>query len=402
MVDFFMARQPIYDRRMQVTGYELLYRRQSSSNTADVYNNDLATAQVILNTFTGPGLEQIVGNRLAYINLTDNFIMGRYPIPFSNSQVVLEIPETMAVNRDTVDAVRALRNRGYKIALDDVSSLNILPLLDVADVVKVDLVEVGDRIKLASLVKYLRQYPVRLLAEKVETQKELEFCQFLGFDYFQGFFLCRPSTTRGSMLQPNRMVIIHLMGKLYQPDADYNELEEIVSLDVSLSYKLLRLVNSAYYSIPSRINSIRQAMTMIGMEQLKGWLTLFLLSERVEKPEELKITAMIRAKMCESLAREAGYQHPSTFFMAGLLSVLDALMDVPLQQILDQIPISNEVRDALLSGKGVLGECLRCVQYYEQADWDKVHFLRLSTNQIREIYVRTVIWAENFKSYMGI
>ncbi|HEX2981144.1 MAG TPA: HDOD domain-containing protein [Anaerolineaceae bacterium] len=393
MKDYFLARQPIYDRQLKVIGYELLYRRQETS-AANVVDRDLATTQVILNAYAETGFQRIVGKRLAFINLTDNFILGRYPLPFTPDKAVLEVPEDLVLNQRNITGLQNLTTRGFKLALDDVISMDISPLLGLTTVVKVDLMGT-DRRRLQWLVDNLRGYPVLLLAEKIETQEDFELCLRMGFQYFQGFFLCKPNITRGHLLRPNRLVLMNLLGQIYQSDVEINRLEEIVAQDVSLGYKILRLVNSAQYGISTTITSIHQAIAMIGLEPLRGWLTLLLLSNTVDKPEELTIIAMLRAKMCELLARRTGQRTASSFFLVGLLSVLDALMDLPMTEVLDHIPLSKDITDALFYGAGRPGEALKCVLAYERGDWDRVCFSGLSANQIREIYLDAVDWAEN-------
>jgi c-di-GMP phosphodiesterase len=258
--DIFIGRQPIYDRQLRVIGYELLYR-SNGADRAEINNADFATSQVVLNAFAEMGLDRIVGNKKAFINLTKNFFLEKYPIPFLPDQVVLEIPENTQVDEELTQAIKTFKQRGFQIALDDVSLVSsVLPLLKLADIVKMNLIEI-DRQRLPGIVTALRKSNILLLAEKVETRDEFNLCNQLGFDYFQGYFLCRPETIQSKKLPTSRMVILQLINKIQNPYVDFKALEEILAQDVILSYKLLRLVNSSYYSPTVRIDSIQQAVS---------------------------------------------------------------------------------------------------------------------------------------------
>jgi EAL and modified HD-GYP domain-containing signal transduction protein len=397
----FACRQPIFDRRLNVIGYELLYRSYAADQ-AQFTDGDRATTQVILNAFAEFGLEAMVGNRKAFINLTRNFILDRYPIPFPAQHMVLEVLEGITIDDTLLRFLYTLSQRGFQIALDDVASpTSLKPLLNLADIIKVDLLAT-DRSRLTENVRFLRQYRAKLLAEKVETQRDLDLCKRLGFDYFQGYFLCRPNIIRGRAILPARLVILRLVSKLLDPEIDYGKLEEIIAQDVTLSYKLLRLVNSASFGIPMKINSIRQAMAFLGIDQLRGWLTLFLMSDTADKPRELTILALTRAKMCELLARACRMADSETYFLVGLFSVLDALMDLPIEQVLSTLRLSDAICAALMEGYGPMGSALGCTLNYERAAWDQVGFLNLDPGRIRDIYLETLGWVAGIEKTLEL
>lgn len=395
------CRQPIFDRQLNVVGYELLYRGCEVSR-ADFDDGDRATMQVILNTFAEIGLDGLVGDRLAFINLTRNFFVDRYPIPFPARQVVLEVLEGTAFDDDLVSSVKSLAQRGYRIALDDVTNPQVVkPLLGIAELIKIDLLA-SDRSQLLQNVRYLRRYHSKLLAEKVETKKDFDLCRRLGFDYFQGYFLCRPDIVRGRQILPSRIVLLRLMNQLMDPNVDYRVLEGITAQDVSLTYKLLRLANSASMGIPVKVSSIRQAISFLGMESFKGWLTLFLMSETGDKPRELLVQALVRARMCEALGKAAGEPHPETYFLVGLFSILDALMDLPMREILTTVRLSDEAASALLGCEGRIGESLRCTLAYEQANWQAIQFYPLHSGRIQGIYLDAIRWAAKVEEVLEI
>ncbi len=397
----FIARQPIFDRYLRVIGYELLYRN-SGCETATFVDGDEATSQVILNTFAEIGLEKVVGRQKAFINFTRNFFLEKYPIPFTPRQLVIEVPENLIVDKEILDHIQGFSQKGYQIALDDVVSItNIRSLLNIADFFKLDLDLIPPE-KLQPLAYRLQFQRAKLLAEKVETQEQLDLCMQAGFDYFQGFFLCRPNLISGRKLSTSRVVLMQLLAKLQDPEVGFEELEHLISQDAILGYKLLRLTNSAYYGIRSEIKSIRQAMTLLGLEKLRSWLTLILLAEKQDKPRELTILAMLRARMCELLALNVKLSEPESYFLAGLLSALDALMDTPLEELLENIRLSSTIKEGLLEGKGTIGQALQCVLAYERADWDQIGFAKMDSDLIRDIYLQSLHWVETMRKALNI
>ena len=401
MLEAFVGRQPIYNRQLKVVGYELLFRAYETDH-AEFVDGDRATSQVMLDTFMEIGLERLAGDGLAFINLTRSFIAGKYPLPLPQDRAVLEVTESITVDKELIDAVRVLSKRGYQIALDDVVNPDdVVPLLDIADIVKVDLIDV-ERDRLEQYVEILRQHDLKLLAEKVETPDDFDLCNSLGFDYFQGYFLCKPNVVRGHRVPVTRLAILLLLAKLQAPDIEFRELEEIVRQDISLSYKLLRLINSAFYAIPKKIESIRQALTLLGIKQVQAWMSLLFLLRIDDKPHELIVTAMVRAKMCELLALASKEHNAETYFMVGLFSVLDALLDLPLDEVLTSLPLSDEIGSALLRHEGRLGAVLRCVLAYEKGAWEDVRCHGLGPGVIRDVYLESLDWAAAVSSLLGV
>jgi EAL and modified HD-GYP domain-containing signal transduction protein len=392
MHDIFVGRQPIYDRGLEVVAYELLFR-SGESNRAGVVDGDLATSQVLHNTFVEIGLDTIVGCKLAFINFTRGFILQDYTAVFPADRVVIEVLEDIAVDAALLTAIRALSTQGYTIALDDfVLRDHLRPLLEVADIVKVDILTL-DRPTLQEYVTQLRPYNVQLLAEKVETRDDFDFCRDLGFDYFQGYFLCRPDIVKGQRTPANRLVTLRLLAKLQDPETEFDELEEIISRDVSLSYKLLRLINAAIYSLPKKIESIRQALLLLGTKFITSWVSLIMLTGVSDKPQELMVTALVRGKMCELLAQAMQQANKEAFFTIGLFSVLDAMLDTPMPEVLKPLPLAEETSRALLYQEGIGGQMLRCVLAYERGNWDEVVCPGLDRRCIKETYLQAITWA---------
>ena len=400
MQDIYIGRQPIFDCDLNVFAYELLFR-SGTQNSAGTFDGDQATSQVIVNAFIEIGLDQIVGDARAFINLTRSFVTSNAPLPFPKDRVVLEVLEDIHPDAEVIAGVRNLAAQGYSMALDDFVYDDILkPLIELAQFVKIDLMALS-REQLNEHVRLLRSYNVKLLAEKIETQEEFEHCKSLGFDYFQGYFLSKPNIVQGTQLPPNRLAVLQLLSKLQDPETDTSEIEKLVGQDVALSYKLLRYINSAFFALPKKIDSIRQAVVYLGTQSIKTWVTLLVVAGLGNKPAELVIQAMQRAKMCELLAQTAKRKNTEAYFTVGLFSLLEALMDTPLEKILEALPFSEDIRNALLKQEGPYGEALTCVIAYEKGDFLRAHFDRLAPSQMTDTYLASARWADQSASALG-
>lgn len=349
---------------------------------------------MIANTFIELGLDEIVGPHRAFINLTRGFLVNDWPLSFPRDRVVLEILEDIEPDEEVLAAVRRLKQEGFTIALDDfIFHERLRPLVELADLIKIDLMALEDG-QLEEHVQALRGYPARLLAEKIETRDEFEQCKALGFDYFQGYFLSRPNVIQGREIPPNGLATVRLLARLQDPEVGAAELETLIGQDVGLSYKLLRYINSAFFALPRTVESIRQAVVYLGNQAIKTWATLLVFCGIEDKPHELMTTAMLRARMCQLLAERTGQRQPETYFTVGLFSALEALLEAPLETVLEALPFSEDVRLALLKREGPYGAALNCVLAYEQADWERVRCHDLPPAEITETYLDAARWAD--------
>ncbi len=393
--NIFVGRQPIFDRKQEVVAYELLYRAGNVNNHAEFPDGDRATTEVIINSVLDIGLESIVGTHPAYFNLTGSFIRGDHPLPLNNSQVVLEILEDVEPDQHVIEGMRHLAEKDFIIALDDfVYSDKFVPLLELAHIVKLEVMGRSEE-ELRGRVEQLAPYQVKLLAEKVETHEEFEMCKALGFDYFQGYFLCKPHIIEGRSMPANRLVILSLLAKLQDPNADIEELEQLIVQDVSLTYRLLRFINSAAFALGKEVESVHRALILIGTNTIKKWVNLLLLARIDDKPRELMRTALIRGRMCELLADL--HNHPrdrDQYFTCGLFSVLDALMDRPMAELLAELPLNSEVKLALLESEGEAGKVLTEVLNYEKGAWQELLESGISAHDLRNCYLQSVLWAD--------
>lgn len=387
----FLARQPIFDRLRAVIGYELLYRDSRDSPGANVIDGNQATARVLLNTFVEIGLDIVTNRKLAFVNLTRDFVTGDLDIPVKSPRLVLEILENIKADSETLNGVRSLKSQGFKIALDDfIPGEDNLEFVQHARIVKLNINGV-DQSTIKSQVAMLRDHSVRLLAEKVETMDQYHFCHDLGFDYFQGYFFSRPSMMRAREIPPNQLAVLELIGRLQSGDCSMDEIEVIVRRDLGMSYKLLRVINSSFYNLGRKIESVKHALIMLGTRTLKSWMTVFSMAMLNNKPMELVHLALQRARMCELLSARYDCRGDAAFTV-GLFSLLDVMMDRPLEELLDRMPFTPQVLKALLEREGPLGEVLNIAENYEQAHWNRLRGLRYSADELRGIYFETLAW----------
>ena len=387
-----VGRQAIFNRQQEVFGYELLYR-DGQENRAQVVDGDEATARVMVNTFLELGIDQIAGSAQAFINLTENFFLSRHYEVLPTKNVVLEVLESIEPTPLLMEALAQARQHGYQIALDDfVVRESHRALLELTDYVKVDILALTNQ-ELLEQIHVLKQYPVRLLAEKVEDQGVFNYCRELGFEFFQGYFFCKPQIVEGVQLSGNRMAIVLLLAKLQDPDIPIKDLEELVENDLSLSLKLLRYVNSASVGLSRAVDSIAQAVGLVGTERMRQWASLLILANTGAKPSELMRIALIRGRMCQKLSQSQGVS-PSQGFTVGLFSILDAYFDCEMTQLLADLPLSSEVRLALIERQGLLGEILSCVMLYERGEWNKIETCRFDPKVLREEYFQSSEWAK--------
>ncbi|MDH5360760.1 MAG: HDOD domain-containing protein [Gammaproteobacteria bacterium] len=395
MLDVFVGRQPIFRKDLSLYAYELLFRGNAQSTEANVVDDDAATSQVLYNTFVEIGLHNIIGEQRAFVNLTARFLMGEYPLPGDKKHLVLEILETVKVTEALVDAVKDLKKDGYKIALDDfIYRPELKPLIPIADIIKIDLMALSQE-QLRRYVSLLRnKTDAKLLAEKVETQQEYELCQELGFEFYQGYYFSKPNIVKGTVIPHNKITVLQLIARIQDPNLDMDTLDRIISMDASLSYKLLKLVNSVSFNLSKEVDSIKAALILMGIDQVKNWATMLALSHSSEKPTELLVNALTRANMSYELAQKLGGSNPDSYFTAGMLSILDSLLDLSMAEIVDQLPLSAEISNALLEHQGNIGQVISCVIDYENGQWDNI-LQDSSHNEIIEHLQGTYLQAIN-------
>ena len=394
MENLFIARQPIYDVKQTVMGYELLYRN-GDVDKAIFDDANQASCETILNTFMHIGIDNLIGSALAFINLPYDFLIIESLTPMFKEQTVLEILEDIEPTPDTIEGIKRLKSQGYRIALDDFEyDDKFIPFLDLADFIKIDVLN-KDEASIKQQHNAVSRYNAIIIAEKVETQEMYTLCKDIGFDCFQGFFFCRPQLVTQKHIPTNKAVALNLLNKLQQPDIDFVELESILAQDITLSYKFLRYINSAAFSLRREIDSIKDAITLLGLSNTRNWVSMILMSRSVDsKPDELIATAMIRGKMCELLAEQHKPGIKSQMFIVGLFSVLDALMDMEMIDLLDTIILSSPIKLALLDHSGDHGAILDQVLQYEQFNWGDLMKTGIQSHIFTDAYLEAVNWTK--------
>jgi len=401
-MDAFLARQPILDTKQKVRAYELLFR-DGLHNAMPRVDGDIATSTLLSNSFYTIGIENITGGKKAFINFTRKLLVDEIPLLFPKETTVIEILEDVEADDAVVDACRRYAADGYVIALDDfVFHKEIQALIDLAHVIKIDFRQTS----MEEVARYLRILPtgkVILLAEKVETLEEFRQAIDMGFGLFQGYFFSKPEILRGRGLTSSKMSMLQIMAEISRPEIAAKRLESCISHDVSISYKLMKYMNSSFFRREKEIGSIKHALLMLGEREIRRFLSLIVLSKlNSDKPSELMRMACTRAKFLEHLAPWAsGDMAPDTLFTLGLFSNIDAILDQPMETILKDLPLAEDISEALIHQRGRAIPFLRLTEAFERAQWEQVHHLldklALPADKIPGIYQTACYWSNTLR-----
>lgn len=394
--NIFLARQPIFDTSRRVIGYELLFRSGFQNFFDQSIDGDSASSRVLVDTFLLMGLKVLTNGKPAFINFTRELLLRQVATLFPREILVPEILETLNFDPPLVEACRALKTAGYRLALDDfVPDAPCEPLLPYLDIIKVDFMLCeGDQRR--EIARRFRSLPVRLLAEKVETMTDFHQGMELGYSLFQGYFFSRPVIISGRDITGYKLNYLRILQEINRQQLDFNRLDTIIRQDVSLSYKLLRFINSAAFAFPASIQSIHQALTLLGEREFRKWASLVALKELgADKPEELVIHSIIRALFMETLATRAGFgDDAGECFLLGLFSLIDAFLDRPLDEILDELPLSDEIKTTLRGEVTRFHPVFVLGLAYETGDWEAFSRLvrdsGLSERDVPECFIRAV------------
>lgn len=389
-----VARQPILSRDGSLLGYELLFR-EPNTDVAGVLDDRAATSTVILDGLFDVGLFDLVGSSVAYVNVSRDFLLSVRPLPLPPGRVVLELLEDQVVDGALLGVLEDLVAEGFRIALDDFRLTPATePLLAYASVVKIDVLEYTER-ALEDLVSRLRaNHPgLTLLAEKVETRAQWVRCTVLGFEAFQGYYFARPSRLQRSRLPTQGFASLSTMVELSATE-DLDELNRIITRDAGLSIRLLRYANSAHVSLPRRVGSVQEGLAWLGAVTVRRFAMMVALASAHDVPNELLVTALVRARMCQLLSGGGEGAAADSYFTVGLFSVADALADAPMQLLVEQLPFRADIVDALLYGGGDLGDLLGGVTAYQCGDFDSARELISSRPEVERVYLEATAWAD--------
>lgn len=397
-MEVYVGRQPIFDRYNNVLGYELLYRR-SMNNYYEGNDADKDTAEVINNAFFVMHFDDLTEGTKAFINFTETMIVENVPMLLPKETLIVEILEQSIVSQELIESCIKLKQAGYKIALDDfVFDEKFVSLLDIVDIVKIEF----SRVSLFEQRQLLHRYKNKLLflAEKVETREEYDLALNMGYDYFQGYFFSKPVIYKGKDIAVLNTNIIRIINELYSLDPDFNRISQIIESDLGLSYKLLKVSNTVYFEARYEIKSIKQAIVRLGISELKRWFNILLVKDiQIVENKDLIKNSIIRAKFMELIALETNHkQDHLDYFMVGMFSSIDILLNREMSSIVQELPFTTDVKDALLGEENPINTTLKVIMDHEYARLNEldVHYPieHITQTRFMELYIEAINWVK--------
>jgi len=398
-MDFFVARQPIFNRQKNIFAYELLFR-SDMSNSFPGLDGNFATSSLLSSSFFTVGIDKIAGGKKAFINFTEDLLLRDIPTMFPADTIMVEILETVEPCDEIIEKCTSLRSQGYELALDDfVYGEKYEPLVELAKIIKVDF-RLTPLDEIERMVVDLSVYPCKFLAEKIETYEEFEKAISMGFIYFQGYFFAKPEVLRNKEIPPSKLAILQLISDVNTSEFDVVALEKLINQDVSISFKLLTYLNSAHFTRLQPISSIRQAIAYLGESDFRLFVSLIAACKLADnKPEELIRASIVRARFLEHIGKEMKLAS-SEFFMLGLFSLLDAMLDNTMEYLLSKLPLNDDVNDALIRRQGKLFPFLRLAETYESGNWADFESTKeqfgISGELVVQFYIDALGWADSF------
>lgn len=395
----FIGRQTIVDLHQKIIGYELLFRGSADASSAEVTDDLQAGSNVLFNTFSNMDANTLLGDKLAFINISTPMLDSDFLELLPAKRVVLELLETVEATPDMLARCHGLRRLGFRFALDHFDDRPLsTDLLPIADFIKIDIRKLGMD-KTATLVRALKSGAAKLVAEKVETRTEFKFCKELGFQYFQGYYFAHPETLTAKIINPAHATVLSLLNKV-RNNADVKEIESGFKGDVALSFKLLRYINSVGFGLSCEIQSIRHALAILGYQQLYRWLTLLLATAGNDStPPALMKTAITRGRLTELLGQD--YLEKSdrdNLFIVGIFSLLDAMLEMPMEDVLEKLYLPDAITDALLTRQGVYGPFLALTEACENSDPARIQELAetmaMDPEKVNKAHMEALSWVE--------
>lgn len=406
MGGYFLGRQPILDRNHNLVAFELLFRQEETEEAANVTNDLSASANVIVNAYGKFGIHNVLGQQRGFINADPDLIMSDIISLLPSKHVVLEVREPALITPEFLQRCKELKQKGYQFALDNIVAINskIEQLLPMVSVVKVDVLAL-DKDQLTKLVTELNRWPVLLLALKVESREQEVLCKQLGFQMFQGYYFAKPEVMSVKRADPGKLPLMKLLALVMRDnDSDIDEIEKEFKHQPGLSYNLMRMVNSVADGLPQKINSIRHAVMLMERKQLQRWIQLLLYTSNQSEDKTstaLTQTAVARGKLMELIAI-AEHPHDKNYheraYMVGILSLLDELLGIEMQQVIDKLGISSDMSQALIARQGRLGQALKLVEAKEKGEITSIQSILtelgfLNLNELADIEIQALGWA---------
>lgn len=386
-----VGRQPILDKKENLFAYELLFRSPENNEITD---GERATAEVITNSLESIGLSNLTQNKVAFINFTSKMIKNKISDLLESESIYIEILETVEVDREIIKICNELKSEGFKIVLDDFEfKESLIELVKIADIIKIDFLNTTKKVRkeTINLIKNKYNREVEFLAEKIENYSQLQEAKKFNYDYYQGFYFTKPDVVSCKKLEPFKLNYNNIIKELNKQNPDFRKIEEIIKQDLSMSYSLLRLVNSAAYGY--NINSIRQGIVILGLDRLKKWSILYSFkSLNNDKPDILLKTSLIRAYFAEALKKHLDID--KDLFILGMFSLINAYLDRDLKEILPQISMKTEFKEALISKNGKLGDVIKIIKIYEKSNWEELDKYKFDKTAVYNDYLEAIEKAE--------
>lgn len=406
-MEIFIGKQPIFNRNETIVSYELLYRNKNKNNVPGQFDGNLATVDVLINAFLTVGIEELSKGKPVFINFTEKLLMADFLDHFNPDNLVIEILEDVIITEEIIARVRELKGLGYRIALDDFTLDVFTPmherLLPSIDYIKIDfmLTTAEARQQIKNKLQQLNPQ-IKFLAEKVETREEYNEAFAAGYVLFQGYFFQQPQIVSSKDIPANSLQYFRLLALLKDEEADVYEISEMIECDIALTYKLLHLINSSDSRGRTKIRSIHQAIMLLGLTELQKWIYLLAVrdAKRMETDvfHELLHISLFRAKVCEQVARMKGLRNHSEYFLIGMFSNIDSLLQRPIDKIMQHLPFSEEIIQTIIYQNTEMAPILHLSMALNSLNWERISELAeqldIPDSQIDIIYYSTLEWVE--------
>lgn len=403
-MDIFVARQPIFNRSREVIAYELLYRDSDKNFFSGDVSSNVATSILLMNSYLNFGIEHLIGDQKAFVNFDEHLIMNDIPHLLNKDNVVIELLEDIVPKQSFIQKIKTLKDMGYTVAIDDfVEDYAYTNLVELCNIIKVEFMG-ATRQSIEKIVRTWKPKGKLLLAEKVETQEAFEWAKSIGFDYFQGYFFSKPSMVKSKGLKDSATQYVRLMNEMNVPEPDYKHISSIIEVDVALTYKILKLVNSKFTQ--NQISSIQHALSVLGVKAIRKWLSLAMVQNlSTAETSELVITSMVRSHLLENIAENSDLKRSSReLTLIGVLSILDVMLEKPMEDLLESLPLASEVKDTLLGKDSPYSAAFNLCLSYERGDFNGINDfseqIGYDMNQLPRHYVDAVKWSDNTFAFL--
>lgn len=403
-MDIFVARQPIFNRHREVVAYELLYRDSDINAFSGDISSNVATSILLMNSYLNFGIEHLVGDKKAFVNFDEHLIMGDIPQLLNKESVVIELLEDIIPNKVFMNKVKNLKDEGFTVAIDDVvEDYKYKELIDLCNIVKVEFMGATKQ-SIETLVRTWKPKGKLLLAEKVETVEEFEWAKNIGFDFFQGYFFEKPALVKSKKLEDSASQYVRLMNEMNVPEPDYKHIASIIEIDVALTYKMLKLVNSNF--VGNTISNVQHALAYLGVKAIRKWLSLAMVQNMGSiETNELIVTSMVRSHMLESIAESSNMKkHTQELTLIGVLSILDVILEKPMKELLKELPLTEDVKDTLLGKESPYSDAFNLCICYEKGEFADIknycENIGYDCNLLPTHYLNAVKWSDKTFAFL--